>query len=341
MTKVAIVILNWNGEKLLTEFLPSVIENSQLDDVEIIVADNASSDNSINVLKSKYPTVKIIQLDKNYGFTGGYNRALKQIEANYYILLNSDIAAGKNWLTPLINEMDNNPTTAICVPKIKSYRQSTHFEYAGAAGGYIDKYGFPFCKGRIFNQIEEDYGQYNKSSSIFWASGAALMIRAKLYAECGGLDEDFFAHMEEIDLCWRLKNRGWDIKYISDSEVFHLGGATLDYKNPRKVYLNFRNNLFLLTKNLPKNKFFIKLIQRLILDGIAAFKFLSSLEFNNFHSVLKAHFSFYTHFLKFYKKRKQTLRQTTTNKHLEIYNQSIVIQFFIKNKKTYKELDNI
>ncbi|MGQ1785098.1 MULTISPECIES: glycosyltransferase family 2 protein [unclassified Saccharicrinis] len=341
MTKVAVVILNWNGEKLLNEFLPAVIKNSKVDGVEVIVADNASTDASIQILNNKFPSVKIIQLDKNYGFTGGYNRALKQVESDYIVLLNSDIAPGKDWLPPLIKEMEGNPRTAICVPKIKSYHQPTHFEYAGAAGGYIDKYGFPFCKGRIFNQIEEDKGQYDQSSSVFWASGAAMMIRSKLYFETGGLDEDFFAHMEEIDLCWRLKNRGWDVKYIANSEVFHLGGATLDYKNPRKVYLNFRNNLFVLTKNIARHKLLYKLSQRMVLDGVAAIKFLASKEFVNFWSVIRAHLSFYAFFGKMYKKRIYNLKHVTLSHHPEIYSHSIVFQFFIKNKTKYNELDDI
>ncbi|TLX76009.1 glycosyltransferase family 2 protein [Labilibacter sediminis] len=340
MTKLAVVILNWNGEKLLREFLPTVIENSKVPGVDVIVADNASTDHSIQILETEFPTVKIIRLDKNYGFTGGYNRALKQVEAEYIILLNSDIAPGNNWLPPLLKEMDENANTAICVPKIKSYRHPECFEYAGAAGGFIDKYGFPFCRGRIFNQIEEDKGQYNQSGPIFWASGAAMVVRTKLFFESGGLDEDFFAHMEEIDLCWRMKNRGWDVKYIAESEVYHLGGATLDYNNPRKVYLNFRNNLFLLTKNIAKNKLFVKLLQRMIIDGIAAVKFLFSAEFNNFWSVFRAHVRFYIMFFTMYKKRKQNLMQTNHNQHHEMYPGSIVVQFFIKGVRKYSELNN-
>ncbi len=341
MTKVAIVILNWNGEKLLKEFLPKVIENSKVNGVEVIVADNASSDQSISVLQKEFPHIKVIQLDKNYGFTGGYNRALRQISAEYYILLNSDVAPGKDWLPPLLKELNENSNTAICVPKIKSYRQPEYFEYAGAAGGYIDKYGFPFCKGRIFNHIEKDNGQYNESSDIFWASGAALMIRAKLFNNSGGFDEDFFAHMEEIDLCWRLKNQGWNVKYIADSEVFHLGGATLDYANPRKVYLNFRNNLFLLLKNLPKYSIIYKLPQRLIIDGIAGIKFIFSGEFSSFLSVIKAHFNFYKSFIKMYKKRQYLLKLTNTCKHKEKYKHSILLQFFIHKKHVFKELFEI
>jgi len=341
MTKVAVVILNWNGEKLLTEFLPKVIENSQTPDVEVIVADNASSDKSINLLKTQFPFIRVIELDKNYGFTGGYNRVLKQIEAEYFILLNSDVAPKKDWLPPLINEMENNPKTAVCVPKIKSYRKPEYFEYAGAAGGYIDKYGFPFCMGRIFDEIEKDLGQYDQSRQIMWASGAALMIRAELYSNTGGLDEDFFAHMEEIDLCWRLKNLGWDIKYIAESEVFHLGGATLDYSNPRKVYLNFRNNLYLLIKNLPKNTLATKIFQRLLLDGIAGFKFLISGEFHNFISVIKAHFNFYKNFNNMYKKRKANMLSFSNFSHKEIYCKSIVFQFFLKGNKIFSNLEDV
>ncbi len=338
MIKVAIVILNWNGIELLKEFIPPVIKYSNIEGVEVIVADNGSDDESVSYLKQNFPSVGIVQLDKNYGFTGGYNRALKQIEAEYYILLNSDVAPSENWLTPLIYEMDNNQQTAVCVPKIKSYRQPEYFEYAGAAGGHIDKYGFPFCEGRIFNQIEKDEGQYDVTKTVFWASGAALMIRADLYHECGGLDEDFFAHMEEIDLCWRLKNRGWDIKYVHNSEVFHLGGATLDYANPHKVYLNFRNNLLLLTKNLPKYKWCRKLFERMVLDGIAAGKFIASFEFRNFWSVFVAHMSFYVHLPLFYKKRRANLPLVSVEKHPEIYRYSIVYQFFFKGVKKYSDL---
>ncbi|SMO90088.1 hypothetical protein SAMN06265379_1139 [Saccharicrinis carchari] len=341
MTKVAVVILNWNGEKLLNEFLPQVIANSQVEGVEIIVADNASTDASIQLLKTKFPTLSIIQLDKNYGFTGGYNRALKQVKAEHIVLLNSDIAPAPNWLPPLIEEMDAYSQTAICVPKIKSYREPAYFEYAGAAGGFIDKYGFPFCRGRIFNEIEEDKGQYNQSGAIFWASGAALMIRSKLFFECGGLDEDFFAHMEEIDLCWRLKNRGYQVKYIANSEVYHLGGATLDYQNPRKVYLNFRNNLFLLVKNIGKHKLLLKLTQRMLLDGIAAVKFLVSGEFRNISSVFMAHLSFYRLFGKMYRKRLNNLKKVKTTRHKEIYTKSVIVQFFIKNKKKFSELEGL
>ncbi len=341
MTKVAIVILNWNGETLIKEFLPQVVKNSVHQGVQVFVADNASSDKSLEIIDRDFPSVKVIKLDQNYGFTGGYNRALKQVNAEYVVLLNSDVAPAENWIEPLIKELDENPQTAICAPKIKSYRNLDLFEYAGAAGGYIDRYGFPFCKGRIFNEIEKDMGQYNRSANIFWASGAAMMIRKDLYFDSDGLDEDFFAHMEEIDLCWRLKNRGWNIRYVADSEVFHLGGATLDYNNPRKVYLNFRNNLFLLTKNLPKNKLFVKLIQRMLLDGIASVKFLLTGEFRNFYSVLLAHIKFYMNFKIMYKKRKLNQKLNITQNHKEIYPHSIVAQFFIHKKTNFQDLSEL
>ncbi len=341
MTKVAVVILNWNGEDLLKEFLPSVVENSKYPGVEVVVADNASTDRSLDILKLDFPSVKVIVLDQNYGFTGGYNRALKQVDAEYVVLLNSDVATAAGWIEPLIKELDENPKTAVCVPKIKSYRNKDYFEYAGAAGGYIDKYGFVFCKGRIFDDIEKDLGQYDQSADVFWGSGAAMMIRKELYFELGGLDEDFFAHMEEIDLCWRLKNRGWNIRYIANSEVFHLGGATLDYENPRKVFLNFRNNLFLLVKNLPHRKFVVKLLQRMLLDGVAGLKFIMSGELQNFISVLKAHFSFYSKFALMYRKRKENLKYVTVSSHKEMYPHSVVAQFFIHRKTNFSQLSEM
>ncbi len=338
MTKIAIVLLNWNGIELLQEFLPAVVKYSQIPEAKLFVADNGSTDQSLNYIKENYPEVGIIELGNNYGFTGGYNKALQRINAEYFLLLNTDVAPSQNWLPPLLETMENDPDVAICVPKIKSYKNPEYFEYAGAAGGYIDKYGFPYCKGRIFDHLEKDEGQYNETADILWASGAALMIRAELYTHSGGLDEDFFAHMEEIDLCWRLKNQGWKIRYVYNSEVYHLGGGTLNYKNPRKVFFNFRNNLYLLTKNLPKGQFAINLLKRLILDGIAGLKFLMAFEFSNFLSVLKAHFSFYISFGKMYKKRKVLLKQQKVSAHPEIYSKAIILQYFIKNKKKYSEL---
>ncbi|PKP38529.1 MAG: hypothetical protein CVT98_05005, partial [Bacteroidetes bacterium HGW-Bacteroidetes-15] len=238
MKSIAIVILNWNGKKFLEQFLPGVVENSHLEGfmVTIYVADNASTDNSTEWVKEHAPSVKIISLDRNYGFTGGYNRALKQIESDYYLLLNSDIQVERNWLLPMVNFMEDTPSAAACMPKILSYNEPTKFEYAGAAGGYLDFLGYPFCRGRILNVVEEDKGQYNNVKEVFWATGACMLVRANEFWNAGGLDDDFFAHMEGIDLCWRLKRQGYSIWCVPQSKVSHVGGGTLSSNNPRKVY---------------------------------------------------------------------------------------------------------
>ncbi len=339
MVKTAIVILNWNGKELLKTFLPSVVRYSSTPEVDIYVADNNSDDDSIEFVKKEFPEIKIIELEKNFGFAGGYNKALKQIEAKYFILLNSDVEVSENWLVPLINLMDNESSIAACMPKMLSYNKKDEFEYAGAAGGFIDKYGFIFCRGRIFNVNEKDKNQYNKKTQIFWATGACLMIRSDVYFDVGGLDERFFAHMEEIDLCWRIKNRGKNIFYCPDSQVYHLGGGTLSKTNPRKTYLNFRNNLFMLYKNLPKNSLFKIFLIRFILDGIAGINFLFHLEFNNFFSVIKAHFSFYFNVSKFKAKRRKNLKYNINYSHPEMYHKSIVKMFFLKKTRKFSELD--
>ncbi|MBI9054564.1 MAG: glycosyltransferase family 2 protein [Bacteroidales bacterium] len=338
MLKVAIVILNWNGEKYLNQFLPSLIKNTKHDSCEVIIADNNSSDNSIDFLHKEYPNLRIIQLDKNYGFTGGYNRALKEIRAEYFVLLNSDIEVSPNWLLPLISIMDSDKSIAACQPKIKSYSEKEKFEYAGSSGGFIDKYGYPFCRGRILDTIEADTNQYNDVIDVFWASGACLMIRAEIYKSIGGLDDDFFAHMEEIDLCWRIKNLGLRIVVNPESEVFHVGGGTLPNNSPFKLYLNYRNNLFLLYKNLPNRKLFPILFTRMILDGISALLFLAKLSFPNFYAVLKAHFHFYTSLKTLRKKRKKLLLNKAVH-HKEIYPQSIVFDYFIRKKRTFNLLN--
>ncbi len=338
MCKTAVVILNWNGLELLKTFLPSVVKYSSTPDTDIYVADNHSDDESVNFIKENFPSIKIIKLDKNYGFAGGYNKALKKIKAKYFVLLNSDVEVSKNWLQPLVNLMETNPSVAACMPKILSYIKKDEFEYAGAAGGFIDKYGFIFCRGRIFNFNEKDNGQYNTQTPVFWATGACFMIRAEIFLKYGGLDEDFFAHMEEIDLCWRIKNRGMQIYYCPDSTVYHLGGGTLNKTNPKKTYLNFRNNLFMLYKNLPKNNVIKLLLIRMILDGLAGINFLTHFEFKNFISVIKAHFSFYANLSKFKPKRKENLKHNTNYSHPEIYKKSIVKMFFLKNIKTFNKL---
>ena len=338
-SKVAIVILNWNGEKLFPDFLPSVIENSTGKNIEIIVADNGSTDQSISCLQKSFPSIKIIDLKENYGFAEGYNQALKQVDADYFVLLNSDVKVSSNWIEPCISQFENNEKIAAIQPKILSYNNPDSFEYAGAAGGFIDIFGYPFCRGRILNQIEKDDNQYNKPSQIFWASGACMFMRAEAFKNVGGLDGDFWAHMEEIDLCWRLKNNGYIINYEPKSVVYHLGGGTLSYDSPKKVYLNFRNNLFMLVKNLPKEQFKSIFITRLILDGVAAIKFLAGLNFNNFWAVVKAHISFYKNISTLRKKRKEIQKLNNIKTHPEIYTKSIMWKFFIQKKRKFSDLD--
>ena len=250
---VSIVILNWNGEKFLKKFLPILINNTKTDDIEIVVADNGSTDNSIELLKSTFTQVRTIILDKNYGFAGGYNKELTQIDSEYFVLLNSDIEVTEHWLDNLLNYMVLHKEVAACQPKILSQVNRSYFEHAGASGGFIDKYGFPFCRGRIFGKVEQDTGQYDNTIDVFWATGACLMIRSEVFKKVGGLDDEFFAHMEEIDLCWRLKNRAYRIVCVPESTVYHVGGGTLHTEHPYKTYLNFRNNLLMLYKNLPHN----------------------------------------------------------------------------------------
>jgi len=339
MLKTAVVILNWNGEKFLKQFLPSLIKNTSDPETEIIIADNDSKDDSIAFLNKNYPTLRQIILDRNYGYTGGYNRALKQIKAEYFVLLNSDIEVSEGWLTPLIRMMDSDKTIAACQPKILSYDHKNDFEYAGAAGGFIDKYGYPFCRGRILNTIESDQGQYNESIDVFWATGASLVVRAEIFNKVGGLDDDFFAHMEEIDLCWRLKNMGYRIVYNPESVIYHVGGGTLPNNSPFKLYLNFRNNLFLLYKNLPKDTLFSILFIRMILDGLSAFTFLIKLSFKDFNAVLKAHLHFYKSLKKLREKRKKLLLNVEVSNHKELYKRSIVIDYFINKRKSFNDLD--
>lgn len=339
MLKTAIVILNWNGKKYLEQFLPALIKYTQNPETEIIIADNASKDDSIDFLNKNHPELRQIILDKNYGYSGGYNKALNQIEAEYFVLLNSDIEVSENWLKPLIQILDSDSTIAACQPKIKSFHQKDHFEYAGAGGGFIDKHGYPFCRGRILNKIEIDNGQYNDIIDIFWATGACMVIRSEVFKKVNGLDDDFFAHMEEIDLCWRLKNLGYRIVYNSESTVYHVGGGTLPNNSPFKLYLNFRNNLFLLYKNLPKGKLFPILFSRMILDGLSAMTFLLKLSLPNFNAVLKAHFHFYKSLKTLRQKRKKLLQNKTVNNHKEIYSKSIIIDYFLRKKQLFKSLD--
>ena len=299
--KIAVIILNWNGESLLAEYLPKVLEHSK--GASIYVVDNASTDASIDLITKKFPTVGLIQNDSNGGFAKGYNDGLKHVEADIYCLLNSDVEVTSNWLNPIKEVFHNNPEVSIVQPKILDLKQKTHFEYAGAAGGFLDKLGYPFCRGRIFQALEEDKGQYDDEKEVFWATGACMFIKSEVFHALKGFDEDYFAHQEEIDLCWRAKNEGHKVFYTGKSHVYHLGGSTLSNMNPKKTFLNFRNSLYSVTKNLPKRRAFAVIFMRLILDGIAALRFLLQLKFNHFGAVFKAHLSFYRNFRKMYRKR--------------------------------------
>lgn len=330
MTKTAVVILNWNGSKLLQQFLPSVLQFSG--DATIYVADNASTDTSIDVLKNEFPSVKIIENTGNYGFAKGYNEALKCVEEPYYALVNSDIEVTENWLQPIETIFNNEPNTAIIQPKLLDYKKKTHFEYAGAAGGFIDKYGFPFCKGRIFDTLEEDLGQYDTETEIFWATGACFFIRKEVFRSLQGFDGDFFAHQEEIDLCWRANNVGHTIKYCPTSVVYHVGGATLNEANPMKTFLNFRNSLLMLTKNLPKEKLVPIIFIRLCLDGLAGVQFIFQGKFKHTFAILKAHFYFYHLIGRNLKKR------NNSQKTDYYYTKSIVWNYFVQKKNIFNRI---
>lgn len=331
---IAIVILNWNGKALLKTFLPSVLTHSG--EAVIYVADNASTDDSVIFVKTHYPTVKIIQNEVNGGYAKGYNDALKHVDEPIICLLNSDVEVTKDWLVPIQTCFDTEPKTAIIQPKILDYNNKTHFEYAGAAGGFIDKYGFPYCRGRIFNTIEKDIGQYDDTIDIFWASGACLFIRKSVFEHLDGFDESFFAHIEEIDLCWRAFNFGYTTKYIGNSTVYHVGGATLNAGNPQKTFLNFRNSLFALTKNLPKYPFPLIFI-RLCLDGIAGLKFLAELKPKHTWAVIKSHFAYYAQLSKLVKQRRKLKLQISKANAANYFKvKSIVWLYFIKKHTKFK-----
>jgi GT2 family glycosyltransferase len=331
MSQTAVVILNYNGAALLPKFLPSVLQHSG--DAEIIVADNASTDNSLAILQKDFPSVKRIVLDKNYGFCGGYNRALLQVQADYYVLLNSDIEVTPQWLSPLIQLLDSDETIAAVQPKILSYRQQNTFEHAGAGGGLIDALGYPFCRGRLFDVVEQDTGQYNDTTDVFWASGACLVIRAHAFHDMGGFDEDFFAHMEEIDLCWKLNRAGLRVCYCGQSTIFHLGAGTLGYDNPRKTYLNFRNGLSLIFKHFDRVELFYKFPIRLVLDGLAAVVFLLKGQPGNFNAVGKAHLHFIRHYARDKRKRRAIREQYPHYSRKAVYPGSIVFDFYVKGKR--------
>ena len=338
MYKIAIVILNWNGREFLDRFLPDVVRYSSSHNVKIIVADNGSSDNSVEFIRNKFKNVEIIELDKNYGFAGGYNKAFEQINSEYYILLNSDVEVSGNWIEPIIKKMDDDPDVAAAMPKILSYQDRSKFEYAGAAGGFIDKWGYPFCRGRILNNIEPDNNQHNNSMEIFWASGACLFIKSRIFHDAGGFDDDFFAHMEEIDLCWRIKNLGYKIYCYPCSQVYHVGGGTLPNETPAKLFLNFRNNLWLLLKNLPDKKLYPVLIVRKILDGLAAMRFYLTFDWKKGNAIFKAHLSYYKQSGKM-KRKRNTANLKNKDLPSSVYKKSILISYFLKKKRTFDELN--
>ncbi|MFT4771547.1 MAG: GT2 family glycosyltransferase [Cryomorphaceae bacterium] len=335
--KTAIVILNYNGEAHLRRFLPSVVEHNPKD-VDVIVADNGSTDDSITFLQSEFPDVRLIQLPQNYGFAGGYNEALKQVTADIYVLLNSDVEVTQGWLEPLLAEMESRPAVTACQPKIRAIENRKHFEYAGASGGFLDKNGYPFCRGRLFDHTERDIGQHDDQREIFWASGACLLIRSSSFHEVDGFDSTLFAHMEEIDLCWRLKNQGHHIYCFPQSVVYHLGGGTLAATNPRKTYLNFRNNLSIIVKNDYKNSLFNKIVKRMIFDGAAAGYMLITSGPKHFFAVVRAHLHFYSNLGRLLKERKHWKEKSHDINQTGLYKGSIVQDYFKKKKRVFGSL---
>lgn len=339
MDKTAVVILNWNGVEMLTRFLPQVIDYSR-DDAVVYVADNASTDNSLEVLRKHFPEVHLVVLDKNWGFAEGYNRALEQIEAEYYVLLNSDVEVSHHWLTPMIEFMDNHPDVAACQPKLLSEKSRDSFEYAGASGGFIDCYGYPFCRGRMFDTVETDNGQYDYATEILWATGACMVVRASDFKEAGGFDARFFAHSEEIDLCWRMSLMGKKIYCIPDSFVYHIGGATLPKNNPMKTYLNFRNNLTMLYKNLPDSELRHVMRVRAFLDYVAAFQALASGRTGDFKAIINGRKAFKKWLPEYRTVREEIQSMRKTDDIKGIYRHSILWQYYAKGHKKYSELDN-
>ncbi len=328
---VAVIILNWNGEALLQEFLPKVIATTNEKLADIIVADNGSTDNSVEFIEKEFPNVKLLKFTENYGFAEGYNQAIAQTRYKYTILLNSDAASKEGWIEPIYEYMEAHPQTGACQPKLLSYTTPDEFEYAGASGGFIDKNGYPYCRGRLFSTVEKDNGQYDDICSIFWATGAALAVRSDLYLKVGGLDKLFFAHMEEIDLCWRILLAGYDIKVIPQSIVYHLGGGSLPASNPRKTYLNFRNNLLLLHKNLPDSTRSRKLFVRRLYDTIAWAKFVATLDFKNANAILKAHNDF-----------RQMRKQYNNHPNVDLLDsrndthRNIILDYYLRGKKYWE-----
>lgn len=336
MKQTAVVILNYNGAGMLRRFLPSVIEYSP--EASIYVADNGSSDESCDVIRNEFPAVKLMVLDHNYGFAEGYNRALAQVDEEYAVLLNSDVEVTRGWLSPMTQFLDSNPEVAACQPKLLSFKRKDFFEYAGAAGGFIDKWGYTFCRGRIFNTVERDSGQYDDTTDVFWATGAALMIRNEVYKNNGGLDGRFFAHMEEIDLCWRLRSRGYRIACVPQSHVYHVGGATLKKENPQKTYLNFRNNLLMIYKNAPDCQLKKIMLFRKVFDNVAALKFLASGDYAAFKAVRKARRDFKAMRSGYDKARAENMKLAVTTHIPEVLKSSILYKYYLGFKHTYSSL---
>lgn len=329
MKDVAVIILNWNGDIFLKEYLPEVIANTPADIADIIVADNGSTDASLQVLAEMFPDIRVIRFSENHGFAEGYNKAIAATHYPYTVLLNSDVAPAKNWLEPLHRHITEHPDTVACQPKIKARLEPEQFEYAGACGGFLDRNGFPYCRGRIFDTVEKDSGQYDTIQEVFWASGAALMVRTDAYLDAGGLDPTFFAHMEEIDLCWRMKLRGGKIVAIPEGTVYHLGGGTLPASNPMKTYLNFRNNLLMLHKNLPAKERSRRLFIRRLYDTVALAKFVASLDFKNARAIWNAHMDF---------RKMRREQQYHPKENLIAKECNIIIDYYLRGKKKYSQL---
>ncbi|MDR0732721.1 MAG: glycosyltransferase family 2 protein [Dysgonamonadaceae bacterium] len=339
--KTAVVILNWNGRKLLEKFLPALIKNTPEEEADIIVADNGSTDDSLQYLKQAYPSVRIIPMGENYGFAEGYNRALAQLNYQYAVLLNSDVEVAENWLTTAIRYLENHPHVAALQPKILSYNDKSVFEYAGACGGFLDIYGYPFCRGRIFDTLEKDAGQYDRETEILWASGACLFIRVDDYREAGGLDAGFFAHQEEIDLCWRLRARGKTIVCLPQSTVYHLGGATLNMEHPRKTFLNFRNNLLLIYKNLPEKYYRRVMLFRAPADCAAALQLLLKGHPANAWAVVKAHWDFAGRKKRYKAVRRENLEKSKSGLPHGIFKISLLWEYYIRKRRRYEMLEEL
>lgn len=331
MERVAVIILNWNGERLLREYLPSVIRYTNPELGRVIVVDNHSTDTSVEVMKTEFPQIELICFEENYGFAGGYNRAVEQIEAEYVLLLNSDVRVCPGWLEPLVALLDKEKEVAAVQPKLRALKEPEKFEYAGACGGYMDDYGFPFCRGRILGYTEEDWGQYDDEVPVFWCSGAALCVRRDVYRACGGLDERFFAHMEEIDLCWRMRNAGYVLKVVPCSVVYHLGGGSLPMHHPRKLFLNYRNNLLMLHKNMGPDRYTKVMRMRKILDGLALGVFLLKGQPANARAVREAYRSFR-------KMKKEYPVNKVVRKDDCIYPGSLLYACFVRRIRTFSAL---